>query len=175
VVVLESEDEVTRRGVEPYAEFLGWGQASDGHNVAISHPKGTGLVRAIESALTSTGLEAGEIDYVNAHATSTLIGDASEGTALESVFCSRGLSPKVSSTKAITGHGLSLASALETAIVGIAMEEGFTPGSAHIENLDPKFEPLNIIRETQMTSPGTTLSNSSGFGGANVSLLFKET
>lgn len=173
VVVLESEEEVSRRGVNPYAELLGWGQASDGHNVAISHPEGTGLARAIENAFETTGLEAGEIDYVNAHATSTLIGDASEGTALETVFCSKGLIPKVSSTKAITGHGLSLASALETAIVGIAMKEGFTPGSAHIEHLDPKFESLNIIRETQMTPPGTTLSNSSGFGGANVSLIFK--
>ncbi len=174
VLVLENEEEAARRGVAPYAEFLGWGQSSDGHNVAISHPEGTGLARAIKKALQSTGLEAGAIEYVNAHATSTLIGDASEGTALDSIFSSQGLKPRVSSTKAITGHGLSLASALETAIVSIALKEGFTPGSAHIENLDSKFQSLNIIRETQQASPGTTLSNSSGFGGANVSLLFKE-
>ncbi len=173
VLVLESEDEVARRGAKPYAEFCGWGQASDGHNVAISHPEGVGLVRAIENALDSTSVSSSEVDYVNAHATSTLIGDASEGKALDAIFTSKGLSPKVSSTKAITGHGLSLASALETAIVSIAMKEGFTPGSAHIENLDPKFESLNIIRETEAGAPKVTLCNSSGFGGANVALVLK--
>lgn len=173
VLILESEDEVLSRGVKPYAELLGWGQASDGHNVAISHPEGVGLVRAIGNALDSAGVAASEIDYVNAHATSTLIGDASEGKALDLIFTTNGLSPKVSSTKAITGHGLSLASALETAIVGISMKEGFTPGSAHIENLDPKFECLNIVRSTEAVAPKVTLCNSSGFGGANVALILK--
>ncbi len=173
-LVLESEDEVIRRGVTPYAEILGWGQSSDGHNVAISHPEGLGLERAMRIAFKSSNIEAGDIDYINAHATSTLIGDASEGKALESVFISQGHSPRVSSTKAITGHGLSLASALEAGIVGVAMREGFTPGSAHIQTLDPKFESLNILRETEFESPKIALSNSSGFGGANVSLIFKK-
>jgi len=174
VLVLESEDEVGRRGVKPYAELLGWGQASDGHNVAISHPEGVGLVRAIENAFRTAGITASEIDYVNAHATSTLIGDASEGRALDAIFSSKGLSPRISSTKAITGHGLSLASALETVLVSIAIKEGFTPGSAHIENLDPKFEALNVIRRTETVAPNIALSNSSGFGGANVALILKK-
>ena len=174
VLVLESEEEVLRRGSTPYAELLGWGQSSDGHNVAISHPEGHGLIRAIDKACKSTGVEAGEIDYINAHATSTLIGDASEGKALEVVFNSKGHRPKISSTKAITGHSLSLASALEASIISIAMKEGFTPGSSHIQNLDPQFEGFNIIRETESKAPQITLSNSSGFGGANVSLLFKK-
>ena len=102
-----------------------------------------------------------------------MIGDASEGKALDVVFNSKGYSPKISSTKAITGHGLSLASALEASIISIAMKEGFTPGSAHIQNLDSQFEAFNIIRKTELVAPQVALSNSSGFGGANVSLLFK--
>ncbi len=172
-LVLENEDEVERRGSTPYAELVGWGQSSDGHNVAISHPEGSGLIRALSNAFRSAGIEAGEVDYINAHATSTLIGDASEGKALDKIFTSQGYRPKVSSTKAITGHGLSLASALEATIVSLAMKEGFTPGSAHIQNLDPQFEKLNIIRETETTAPKLAISNSSGFGGANVTLVFR--
>ncbi len=173
-LVLESESEMKRRGATPYAELLGWGQASDGHNVAISHPEGEGLVRAMGNALRSTGVRAEEVDYINAHATSTLIGDASEGKALKEVFTKVGANPQVSSTKAITGHGLSLASGLEAAIVCLSMREGFTPGSAHIQNVDPEFEALNILGETTDASPSLAMSNSSGFGGANVSVLFKK-
>ena len=82
VVVLEREEEVDRRGIAPYCELAGWGQASDGYNVAISHPEGTGSRVAMENALAATGIAAAEVDYVNAHATSTLIGDVSEARAL---------------------------------------------------------------------------------------------
>ena len=85
-LVLEAEDEVARRGVKPYCEVLGWGQASDGHNVAISHPDGTGLRAAMENALRATGTAPEEVDYVNAHATSTPIGDVSEAKALKAIF-----------------------------------------------------------------------------------------
>ncbi len=172
-LVLESEEEVARRGAKPYAELLGWGQASDGHNVAISHPEGRGLAEAMRRVLAAADLRPEEVDYVNAHATSTLIGDASEGRALSDVFGKQGHKPRVSSTKALTGHGLSLASALEAAIVSLCMREGFTPGSAHIRELDPVFEDLNILQETVNEGPKVALSNSSGFGGANVSLAFK--
>jgi len=173
VLVLESEAEVTRREVRPYAEILGWGQSSDGHNVAMSHPEGLGLSRAMKLALKNSALEAGDVDYINAHATSTTVGDISEGKAIEDVFSSIGTAPRVSSTKALTGHGLSLASGLEAAIVGISMDAGFTPGSAHIQNLDTQFEHLNIIRENDPKPSKIALSNSSGFGGANVSLAIK--
>lgn len=173
VLVLESEAEVARRGVVPYAEILGWGQASDGHNVAMSHPEGLGLIEAMERALRSSDLDASEVDYVNAHATSTMVGDLSEGRALQNVFIQNGHSPKVSSTKALTGHGLSLASALEAGIVSLSMKAGITPGSAHIRELDPEFEGIDILRETVDEAPMVALSNSSGFGGANVSLVFR--
>ena len=109
VLVLESEDEVMRRGVVPYCEIAGWGQASDGHNVAISHPEGTGLANALKRALRSSGVAPESVDYINAHATSTPIGDISEARAIRTVFGPSGSRPAVSSTKALTGHGLSLA------------------------------------------------------------------
>jgi 3-oxoacyl-[acyl-carrier-protein] synthase-1 len=173
VAVLESEDEVKRRGVEPYCEMLGWGQASDGYNVAISHPDGTGSRTAMENAFTAAGITPAEVDYVNAHATSTLIGDISEARALRSVFGELGVRPAISSTKALTGHGLSLAGAMETGFCALTFREGFIPGSAHIANLDPACDGLNIIRSSVKGSPRVALKNSSGFGGANVALLMK--
>ncbi|MFZ9681671.1 MAG: beta-ketoacyl-[acyl-carrier-protein] synthase family protein [Cephaloticoccus sp.] len=171
VLVLETEDEVARRGAKVYGEFLGWGQASDGHNVAISHPDGEGLQAAMINALRATRVEPAAIDYINAHATSTPIGDISEARALKAVFAD--CSPAVSSTKALTGHGLSLAGAMESAFCALALRDGFMPGSAHISRLDPECEGLNIIRTTLDQGPEVVLNNSSGFGGANVSLVFK--
>jgi 3-oxoacyl-[acyl-carrier-protein] synthase-1 len=173
VVVLESEEEVARRGAKVYCEVVGWGQASDGHNVAISHPEGAGLRLAIENALKAADLAPEAIDYVNAHATSTPIGDLSEARALRAVFGYGPTRPAISSTKALTGHGLSLAGAMEAGFCALAISEGFMPGSAHITNLDPACEGLNIIRATLPQRPAVVLSNSSGFGGANVCLIFR--
>ena len=173
VLVLEGEDEVARRGVRPYCELAGWGQASDGYNVAISHPDGAGSQAAMENAFASSGIAPAEVDYVNAHATSTLIGDISEARALRSVFGEMGVRPAISSTKALTGHGLSLAGAMETGFCALTFREGFVPGSAHITNLDPACEGLNIIRSTVKGPPRVALKNSSGFGGANVALLMR--
>jgi 3-oxoacyl-[acyl-carrier-protein] synthase-1 len=164
---------VARRGARPYAEFLAWGQASDGHNVAISHPEGDGLRRAMGQALRAAQIAPGEVDYVNAHATSTPIGDLSEARALHRIFSEHGARPAISSTKALTGHGLSLAGAMETGFCALAMRDGFMPGSAHIGQLDPALGDLNILRETVETRPRVVLNNSSGFGGANVSLVLR--
>ncbi|MDO8539156.1 MAG: beta-ketoacyl-[acyl-carrier-protein] synthase family protein [Opitutaceae bacterium] len=173
VMVLETEAEVARRGVQPYAEFLGWGQASDGYNVAISHPEGGGSAAAMARALRSTGVPAEKIDYVNAHATSTLIGDVSEARALRAVFKNSAERPLVSSTKALTGHGLSLAGVMESAFCALALREGFVPGNAHLTKVDPECEGLNIPRTTENRATEMVLKNSSGFGGANVALIFK--
>jgi 3-oxoacyl-[acyl-carrier-protein] synthase-1 len=173
VLVLESEDEVARRGVQPYCEMAGWGQASDGYNVAISHPDGEGLRIAIENALRQSDVAPEDVDYVNAHATSTPIGDISEAKALKAIFTGNPSRPAVSSTKALTGHGLSLAGAMEAGFCAVAMKEGFIPGSAHISNLDPACAGLNIIRATLPQRPNVVISNSSGFGGANVCLVFR--
>lgn len=173
VMLLESEDEVARRGVQPYCEFLGWGQGSDGHSVAMSHPQGLGLRLAMERALAATGVAAGEVDYINAHATSTSIGDVSELRAIKAVFGAGGTRPWVSSTKALTGHGLSLSSVMEAGFCALGMRENFTPGSAHIEKLDPEAAGVAILRETLAEGPRTVLSNSSGFGGANVTVVLR--
>lgn len=173
VVVLESEEEVERRGAKVYCEVAGWGQASDGHNVAISHPEGTGLRVAIEKAFKAADIAPDQVDYVNAHATSTPIGDISEARALKAIFGHAPTRPAISSTKALTGHGLSLAGAMEAAFCAVAIREGFMPGSAHITKLDPACEGLNIIRSTLPNRPNVVLSNSSGFGGANVALVLK--
>lgn len=173
VVVLESEAEVERRGSKVYCEVAGWGQASDGHNVAISHPEGAGLRVAIENAFKATDITPDQVDYVNAHATSTPIGDMSEARALKAIFGNAPTRPAISSTKALTGHGLSLAGAMEAAFCAVAIREGFMPGSAHITKLDPACEGLNIIRSTLPNRPNVVLSNSSGFGGANVALVLK--
>jgi 3-oxoacyl-[acyl-carrier-protein] synthase I len=173
VLVLESEEEVERRSAKVYCEVAGWGQASDGYNVAISHPEGTGLQTAIENAFRYADITAESVDYVNAHATSTPIGDISEAKALKAIFGNSPTRPAISSTKALTGHGLSLAGSMEAAFCALAIKEGYMPGSAHITNLDPACEGLNIIRATLPHRPNVVLSNSSGFGGANVCLVFR--
>lgn len=173
VLVLESEDEVARRGVTPYAEVLGWGQASDGHNVAMSHPEGAGLAAAMRRAFKATGISAADVDYINAHATSTPIGDASECKALRTALGEHASRVAVSSTKALTGHGLSLAGAMEAGFCALALKRGFIPGSAHITELDPACDGLNIVRTTEAVQPRIVLNNSSGFGGANVCVVFK--
>jgi 3-oxoacyl-[acyl-carrier-protein] synthase-1 len=173
VLVLEGEEEVERRGAKVYCEVAGWGQASDGYNVAISHPEGAGLRVAIENALKYSDTTAEAVDYVNAHATSTPIGDLSEVRALRAIFGDSPTRPAISSTKALTGHGLSLAGAMEAGFCALAIKEGFMPGSANISKIDPMCEGLNIIRATLPHRPNVVLSNSSGFGGANVCLVFR--
>jgi 3-oxoacyl-[acyl-carrier-protein] synthase-1 len=174
VMVLESEGEVERRGVTPYAELAGWGQASDGHNMAMSHPDGIGLRDAMRLAIKDSAQQICDIDHINAHATSTPIGDISEVRSIKAVFGVDHGRPLISSTKALTGHGLSLSSILAAGFVALGMRRGFTPGSAHIRTLDPECGGLNILQETIHSSPGLALCNSSGFGGSNVVLTLKK-
>ena len=172
-MVLESAEEAQRRAAKPYAKFIGWGQASDGHNVAISHPEGIGLRDAMTKALKDAGVAPTDIDYVNAHAPSTSIGDASEMKALKSVF-PEPQTVKLSSTKALTGHGLSLSSIMEASFCALALCDGFLPGSANVTEPDPELGHLQLIQQTEDTQANRILSNSSGFGGANVSLIFEK-
>ena len=175
VLVLESEEEVSRRDVDPIAEIVGWGQASDGHNVAISHPEGIGLSDAMDRALSDAQVQPSDIGYINAHATATPIGDLSEIKAIKRIFGNDGGGIPVSSTKGLTGHGLSLSSAMEAGFCCLALHHGILPGSANIDELDPDAEGLNIITESVESKPDYVLTNSSGFGGANVSVVLKRT
>ncbi|MCW5547628.1 MAG: beta-ketoacyl-[acyl-carrier-protein] synthase family protein [Opitutaceae bacterium] len=172
-MILEEADFARNRGAPVYAEFAGWGQAGDGHNIAISHPEGAGLVSAIRRALADTGLTAADIGYINAHATSTPAGDRSEAVALAQVFTATGAHPPVSSTKGLTGHPLSMAGVMEAAFCALALKDGFIPGNPHLQTPDEACAGLNLPRNTAEASPGTILSTSSGFGGSNVALVFR--
>ncbi len=172
-LMLEDADSAQARGAPIYAEVLGWGQASDGSSVAITHPEGQGLARAMRRALDSAGVTPAEIEYVNAHATSTPAGDLSETRALQAIFTAAGARPPVSSTKALTGHGLSMAGVMETAFCALGLAEGFIPGNANLENPDPACEGLNLPRTTVSQAPRLVLKNSSGFGGSNACLVLR--
>jgi 3-oxoacyl-[acyl-carrier-protein] synthase-1 len=172
VVILEELTHANRRGAPIYAEMLGWGQSSDGYNVVAPEPNGEGLARAMEDALRDARLPKQDVDYINAHATSTQAGDISECRALRSVF-GNVKTPHVSSTKSLTGHGLSLAGAMEAAFCVLAIQEKFTPVSAHITQLDPQCDIIPIVTKPIADEPEVALSNSSGFGGTNVCIALR--
>ena len=167
-LVVEDAALARRRSARIYAELIGWGQAGDGHSVAISHPEGAGLREAMRRALADGHVNPTDIDYVNAHATSTPAGDRSEAIALQAAFTAAGATPRVSSTKALTGHGLSLAGAMEAAFCAIAIAEKFIPGAAHIGEPDPICAGLDFPLASLDEAPRFVLNNSSGFGGSNV-------
>jgi 3-oxoacyl-[acyl-carrier-protein] synthase-1 len=127
----------------------------------------------MERAVKDADIAYSEIEYVNAHATSTPAGDAAEALALRELFSTSGHRPAVSSTKGLTGHGLSMAGAMETAFCALAMKEGFIPGNAHLADIDSACAGLELPRETLARSPRVVLKNSSGFGGSNVCLILK--
>jgi 3-oxoacyl-[acyl-carrier-protein] synthase-1 len=173
-IVIERSDVVAKRTkLDPYGQLAGWAQTSDGYNPAIAEPNGTALQRCMKLALEEAGTAAAEISYVNAHATSTIQGDLAEAGAIYSVFESCDTFPYVSSTKALTGHPLSMAGGMEVAFCLQALKEGFIPGQAHLRAPDPKLPELNIPKETIFEQPKAILKNSCGFGGSNVSIVLK--
>jgi 3-oxoacyl-(acyl-carrier-protein) synthase len=119
-------------------------------------------------ALADARVTPADIDYINAHATSTFAGDRSEALALHSLFTHHGAKPRISSTKALTGHGLSLAGAMEAAFCTLAISEMFIPGAAHLGEPDPVCAGLDLPRTSLDEAPRLVLNNSSGFGGSNV-------
>lgn len=173
VMVVEDEETAIARGAKIYARIRGWGQASDGYNVAIPHPQGDGVVNAVSKAFKSANISPDEVDYINAHATSTPIGDKAELKAIKKLF-GENAKTAISSTKAITGHGLSLAGVMEAAFCAMAIKENFTPGSAHITELEEEAQSLNILTETKMVAPKIAISMSSGFGGANTAIVLEK-
>lgn len=173
VLVLEELEHALRRKAPIYAEVLGWGQSSDGYNVMAPEPEGIGLSRCMNNALDESGVTNEDVDYINAHATSTMAGDIAEIRAIKRTF-GKGRIPNVSSTKSLTGHGICLAGALEAAISCLALANRFTPVSANITTLDPECEGVPVVTHPIADAPGIVMSNSSGFGGSNVSLILRE-
>lgn len=167
-LVLETAAAARARGAAPLAEASGWGQAGDGFSVAVSHPAGAGLRRAIERAMADAGVAPEAIDCVSAHATSTPVGDLAEAVALRGVFASRGLRPQVAATKGLTGHGLSVSGVMQVGFGLLCFASGFRPGNPHLEAAAPECDGLELPRSTLEGAPTRLLSNSSGFGGSNV-------
>lgn len=167
-LVLEELETARRRGAPLYAEIVGWGQAADGHNVAVSHPEGLGLAAAMRRALADAQAAPNDIDYVSAHATSTVAGDRSEALALRDVFTAAGARPRVSSTKGLTGHPLSMAGVMEAGFCAVALRDGFIPGNANLSAPDEACDGLDLPRATVDATPRLVLNNTSGFGGSNV-------
>jgi 3-oxoacyl-[acyl-carrier-protein] synthase-1 len=167
VLVLEELDHAKARGAKIYAEVAGYGATSDGEDMVA--PSGEGAVRCMKMALSTVKPP---VDYINPHATSTVIGDVKEIEAIREVFGKN--VPAISATKSLTGHSLGAAGVQEAIYSLLMMNNGFICESAHIENLDPEFADMPIVRERRDdVALGCVLSNSFGFGGTNASVVFK--
>ena len=168
-LVLESYESAMRRGATPIAEVVGYGFSSNGGH--ISTPNVEGPARAMAHALKNAGMQASEIDYINAHATSTPIGDANEAKAIHEIF---GSHIPVSSTKSMTGHECWMAGASEVIYSVLMMQNSFIAPNINFETPDEASAKLNIIAETIERPINAFLSNSFGFGGTNSALVIKK-
>ena len=167
VLVLEELEHARARGAKIYAEVAGYGATSDGYDMVA--PSGEGAVRCMRMALSTVKAP---VDYVNPHATATPIGDVKEIEALREVFGAK--CPPISATKSLSGHSLGAAGVQEAIYSLLMMNNGFICESANIENLDPEFADMPIVRERRdNVALGCVLSNSFGFGGTNASIVLK--
>jgi 3-oxoacyl-[acyl-carrier-protein] synthase-1 len=167
VLVLEELEHAKARGAKIYAEIVGYGQTSDGHDMVA--PSGEGAARCMKIALKDVDCD---IDYINPHATSTPVGDIKEIEAIRAVFGDK--VPPISATKALSGHSLGAAGVHEAIYSLLMMEGNFIAASAHIEELDPDFEDMPIVRErVDNAELNCVLSNGFGFGGTNATVVFK--
>jgi 3-oxoacyl-[acyl-carrier-protein] synthase-1 len=167
VLVLEELERAKARGAKIYAEVAGYGATSDGYDMVA--PSGEGAVRCMNMALGNVKVP---VDYINPHATSTPIGDIKEIEAIREVFGTK--CPPISATKSLTGHSLGATGVQEAIYSLLMMQSGFICESANIENLDPAFADIPIVRERKdNVALGCVLSNSFGFGGTNASVVFK--
>lgn len=173
ILVLESLAHAERRGAEPLAELIGYGTSADAYHMTSGPPDGSGARRSILNALSMAGLAPSAVGYVNAHATSTSVGDAGELNALRSVF-GTGSGPAISSTKSATGHLLGAAGGLEAVISILALREGVLPPTLNLETPDPAAEGLDLIGPVaREAAVDVALSNGFGFGGVNATVVFR--
>lgn len=170
-LVLEDYDHAVARGANIIAEVVGYGFSSNGTSV-ISQPSDEGCLRAMERAMKDANVEPKDIDYINAHATSTKQGDMYEAMAIGKLF--KGEKALVSSTKSMTGHECWMAGASEVVYSLIMMQNNFVAPNINLENKDEYSEPLNIPTKAVETELNTILSNSFGFGGTNSALILKK-
>jgi len=172
ILLLESEEHARARGAAPLAELAGFGQSSDAFHITAPPEDGEGARRAMEGALASAGLVPEEIDYINAHGTSTPLNDRAETAAIKALLGKRAYEVPVSSTKSQIGHLLGAAGAVEAGAALFALVEGLLPATATWRSRDPECD-LDYVPRVRPARVRTALSNSFGFGGQNACLLFR--
>jgi len=173
ILVIESEDRASARGASPVAEIVGYGSSSDAHN--LIEPLADGQVRAMRDGLLDSGIDPGEVGYINAHATGTPTGDPVEIDAIKRVFGAHAQRLAVSSTKSMHGHLVGAAGAVECAITALALSEGRIPPTAHLTTPDPACD-LDCVPGVGRELPAlaVAMSNSFAFGGSNASLVLRK-
>ena len=174
LLVLEEAEAAERRGARPYAEILGYGATSDAHHMVQPRADGREAGRAAAIALDDADVDPDEIDYVNAHASSTPIGDVAEARALTIALGERAATVPVSGTKALYGHPLGASGAIEAAICALAIRDGWAPPSVNLESPEPELADLlpGLLRSGRDGTYRRVLSTSFGFGGLNAALVF---
>lgn len=176
ILVMESAEHAAARGAHVYAEVIGYGSSADAYSMAAPHETGRGAVDAISMALGKAlayGVQAKDIDYINAHGTATRLNDVTETWAIKKVLGEHAYNVHISSTKSMLGHLLAGAGAVETAICALTIQEGMVPPTINLHNQDPEcdlnYTPLKAVH----AEVDVTLSNSFGFGGHNASIMLR--
>ncbi len=172
VLILEEREHALKRGARVYCELTGYGMSSDAHH--ITSPDENGMARAMLRALHDSKLNTDQIGYINAHGTSTPLGDKTESNAIKSVFGEHAYKLAVSSTKSMTGHLLGAAGGLESAIAAMALKTGILPPTINYEFPDPECDLDYIPNQAREQRVEHVLSNSFGFGGTNATLIFSQ-
>lgn len=171
MLVLESLEHALARGANPYAEIRGYAMTNDAHHMLAPLPSGEQAARAVQLAMDDAAVEAADVDYVNAHASATPIGDQAEARALQWVLGEHTSRVPVSGTKGLYGHPLGASGAIETAIAALAMRHGYLPGTTNLVQADPDNQ-LNLIGPAGLhRSAKIVVNNAFGFGGINAALV----
>ncbi len=174
ILFLEEYESARRRGAKIYGEIAGYGLTGDAHHLTAPAPGGEGAARCMKMALNNAGVSTEQIDYINAHGTSTPFNDLYETMAIKSVFGDHARKVMISSTKSMTGHTLGAAGGLEAAYCLLAMERGLVPPTINYQEPDPECDLDYVPNEARQAKVDFALSNSFGFGGTNASLLFRK-
>ena len=174
ILIIESRDHALERGAPIYAEITGYGMSGDGYHMTSPPPDGSGAVRCMKAALLDAALDGSQIDYINAHGTSTMLNDLYETRAIKAVFKEHAHSLAVSSTKSMTGHLLGGAGGIETVFTALTVHEDTIPPTINYENqaeeCDLDYVP-NIVRKAKVQN---AMTNSFGFGGTNATLILSK-
>ena len=172
ILVIEDREHALKRGARIYAELLGAGASGDAHHVTAPHPEGAGAKLAMEAALKDACIAKENVDYVNAHGTSTDVGDPAECAAIRGVFGAHADKLAVSSSKSMTGHCLGAAGAIEAMVCILATQHDLIPPTINLENQDPACDLYCVPNRAEKRTVNVAMSNSFGFGGHNSALLF---